>query len=104
MHKYNTLGEKMIKIAKMNQGKVINIEVASEDWIEQQEDTSEILIYTDENPAAIGGDYVDGYFYNIQPFPSWLRDTGSWIPPVEYPNDEKFYTWNEETISWVEIE
>jgi hypothetical protein len=27
-----------------------------------------------------------------------------WMPPVPYPNDEKFYKWDENTASWKEIE
>jgi hypothetical protein len=32
---------------------------------------------------------------------SWLNDL--WFPPVPYPNDGKFYEWDEETISWKEV-
>jgi hypothetical protein len=36
---------------------------------------------------------------------SWTFDETvcAWAPPVAYPTDGKFYTWNEETTSWVEI-
>ena len=36
---------------------------------------------------------------------SWSFDeaTCSFVPPVEMPSDEKFYCWNEATISWVEV-
>lgn len=27
-----------------------------------------------------------------------------WEPPVPYPTDGKIYYWNEETLSWIEIE
>ncbi len=33
---------------------------------------------------------------------AWLNDL--WFPPVEYPNDGKFYEWNEATVAWVEVE
>jgi len=38
--------------------------------------------------------------------PSWVLDeeTCFWIPPVAYPNDDKFYAWDEETISWKAVE
>lgn len=26
-----------------------------------------------------------------------------WIPPVPYPDDEKVYTWDEPTLSWIEV-
>jgi hypothetical protein len=80
-------------------GLVLNIAVfndnsVDEGWIE----------YFDENPAYIGGYYVDKYFYAPQPYPSWFKDgAGNWSPPVPYPTDGKFYTWNEDTASWVKI-
>ena len=37
-----------------------------------------------------------------QPYPSWTWDDG-WQPPVPYPDDEGFYDWDEDTLTWVEI-
>ena len=52
-----------------------------------------------------------GYFYNSdedifvapQPFPSWTRSGSFWNAPTPKPNDGKFYTWNESTLSWEEV-
>lgn len=54
-----------------------------------------------------------GYTYNIEldafippkPYPSWSLDenTCQWNPPVSSPNDGKSYIWNEDTLSWVEV-
>ena len=54
-----------------------------------------------------------GYQYNSkkdafippQPFPSWTlnEDTCQWEAPVAYPDDDKFYTWDEATTNWIEI-
>lgn len=40
---------------------------------------------------------------NECPYPSWHQDeeTGFWIAPQEHPDDEFFYRWDEETLSWV---
>ena len=38
-----------------------------------------------------------------QPYPSWDWDGEKWNPPVPYPDDDKYYTWDEETQSWVEV-
>jgi hypothetical protein len=61
-----------------------------------------------KNYAGIGYTYDEDRdaFIPPKPFDSWLldEDTCNWNPPVPYPNDDKMYTWNEETISWVEIE
>ena len=40
-----------------------------------------------------------------KPYESWLlnEDTCLWEAPVPYPDDGKFYTWDEDTQSWVEV-
>lgn len=76
---------------------VINISVASEEW-----DSTGWIEYNQNNPAFIGGDYVDNYFYAPQPFPSWTRLNGNWQPPTPQP-EGNFY-WDESTLSWIEIE
>jgi len=39
-----------------------------------------------------------------KPYPSWVGDidTMSWQPPVTYPQDGKYYYWDELSVSWVE--
>ena len=76
---------------------VTNIIICDDDVLE----TNKLVIYTNDNPAYIGGDYVDGYFYEQQPFPSWVRIKGKWKAPVPEPTDGQRYVWNEETLSWV---
>jgi hypothetical protein len=45
-------------------------------------------------------------FYEPQPYPSWTLDddTCLWEVPVAYPDDDKRYSWDEDTTSWVEVE
>jgi hypothetical protein len=83
-------------MAIIENGIVVNIAVFNDNELE----TINKITYTEKNPAYIGGDYVDGYFYPEQPYPSWSRDKGNWIPPILYPNDGNLYIWNEETTSW----
>jgi hypothetical protein len=55
-----------------------------------------------------------GFTYNAQldafippkPFASWTLDeeTCLWSAPVARPTDDKSYSWNEDTLSWIEIE
>ena len=55
-----------------------------------------------------------GYTYDAQrdafippkPFTSWIlnEDTCLWDAPTPYPQDGKFYQWDEATTSWVEVE
>jgi len=47
-------------------------------------------------------------FIRIKPYPSWELDESSadWVPPVPMPTGDngKRYSWNEESLSWVEHE
>lgn len=60
-----------------------------------------------KNYAAIGFIYdsVRDAFYPPQPYPSWTldEDTCWWTPPSQPPQDDNFYTWNEETQSWDQV-
>jgi hypothetical protein len=60
-----------------------------------------------KNYAGIGYSYdaVLDAFIPPQPFASWTlnEDTCLWDAPTPYPDDGKLYTWNEDTLSWVEI-
>jgi len=45
-------------------------------------------------------------FYAPQPYASWTLNNDSciWEPPVARPDDGKYYTWDEDTTSWAEVE
>jgi hypothetical protein len=60
-----------------------------------------------KNLASIGYTYdatLDA-FVPPKPYPSWLLDTEicQWVPPTPYPYDGNLYTWDEETLSWVQV-
>lgn len=60
-----------------------------------------------KNYAGVGFIYDENRdaFIPPKPFESWIldEDTCNWNAPVAYPTDGKFYTWDEETISWIHI-
>lgn len=58
-----------------------------------------------KNYAGIGYHWDGVGFYTPQPFPSWTKnpDTYIWEPPVPFPNDGKFYRWNEAELKWDEV-
>jgi hypothetical protein len=61
-----------------------------------------------KNYAGIGYSYnktLDA-FIPPKPFASWILDTDTclWNAPVALPDDDKRYRWNEDTLSWIEIE
>ena len=51
-----------------------------------------------------GTTYDGNAFWLSQPFPSWIKNEEfkDWEPPVPYPNDGKYYSWDESSLSWVE--
>ena len=61
-----------------------------------------------KNFAGIGHTYDENLnaFIAPQPFLSYLfnEDSCIWEPPTAYPDDGKFYFWEEDTTSWVEVE
>tara|TARA_R110002020_G_scaffold236042_3_gene448326 strand:+ start:1426 stop:1800 length:375 start_codon:yes stop_codon:yes gene_type:complete len=60
-----------------------------------------------KNYAGIGYKYDNekDAFIAPQPYNSWTLNetTCLWEAPVNYPDDGKYYAWNEETTSWDEI-
>lgn len=59
-----------------------------------------------KNFAGIGFKYDSDRdaFIPPKPYPSWVLNetTCDWEPPVTYPDDGRFYIWNESTKSWDE--
>ena len=60
-----------------------------------------------KNYAGIGYSYDSGRdaFIPPKPFNSWVlnENTCQWDAPVAKPNDDKMYSWDEGTQSWVEM-
>ena len=123
----------MSHFAKIENGFVINVIVAEQDFINTQDGTWVQTSYntyggvhyqsnTDElsddqskalrkNYAGIGFVYdsIKNAFYEPQPYASWTLDetTCIWEAPVAYPSGGSFenpYTWDEDTTSWVQVD
>jgi hypothetical protein len=60
-----------------------------------------------KNYAGIGYTYDSSRdaFIPPQPYPSWtlVEATCQWTAPTAMPTDGKLYSWNEATLSWVEV-
>ncbi len=121
----------MSHFAKVVNGKVVNVIVAEQDFIdilpdknlwiqtsynttggkhykpdsnpmELSDDQSKALRY---NYARMGGNYdaAADAFYEDKPFDSWKLDSNfEWQPPSERPQDGKRYAWHEDELKWVE--
>ena len=61
-----------------------------------------------KNYAAVGYTYDRDRdaFYPSQPYASWILNetTCRWEAPVEIPDNDTEYTWNEDNQSWDEVE
>jgi hypothetical protein len=98
----------MAKYAVINGKNVVNVIEADSLEVAESVTGSTCIEYTTE-PAEPGGTYENGRFIKVKPYPSWVLDEDfNWQPPVPYPTQEdeenpKFYVWNEDTTSWVEV-
>ena len=61
-----------------------------------------------KNYAGVGFTYNAGLdaFVPPKPYASWVlnNDTAQWNAPTPMPTDDKKYSWDEATTSWVEAE
>lgn len=57
--------------------------------------------------AGIGDNFIaeSGNFMPPKPFESWTWSESAWlwVPPIEMPQDGKYYAWEELTQTWNEI-
>ena len=113
----------MSHFAKVLDGKVLQVIVAEKEFFNTFVDTTPgTWIQTSYNThgnqhpenrplrgnyAGIGYIYdsINDVFYAPQPFPSWTLNNTTWLweAPSTYPTDDKRYTWDEATTSWLEV-
>lgn len=116
--------------AKVENGKVTKVIVAEPEffntfidsspgtWLQTSYNTFGGVHYDEngnpDNGIALRGNYagvgfiydaVNDVFYEPQPYPSWTISAPSWIwqAPIPMPKDENHYSWDESTLSWVEV-
>lgn len=111
----------MSHFAKIENGLVVEVIVAEQDFINTLESPSSWVqtsynTYGGQHPegrplrknyASIGYTYdsVKDAFIPPKPFASWLlnEDTCLWYAPAPKPADEKPYYWDEDTLNWIEV-
>jgi hypothetical protein len=58
-----------------------------------------------KNFAGIGFTYdaVRDAFIAPKPYASWLfnEETCQWYAPIQHPQDNQIYIWDEDTVSWI---
>jgi hypothetical protein len=114
----------MAHFAKVNNGTVIQVIVAEPEffntfvdsspgqWIQTSYNTHG-GVHTNggtplrKNYAGVGFTYdsVRDAFIPPKPYASWTlnEDTCLWDSPIAYPDDGKFYTWDENAQQWNEV-
>jgi hypothetical protein len=77
----------IFSIDNLYEGRKYSIHVWAENSGEKWEEVFEVTLPRSESP-----------------YPSWTYDKvhGTWIPPKIYPDDDKVYIWDEESLSWVD--
>jgi hypothetical protein len=113
----------MSHFAKVLDGKVIQVIVAEQEFFDTFVDSSpgtwlqtSYNTYGNHHPegrplrgnyAGVGFtyDHANDVFYAPQRYASWVlnKDTWLWEAPTPMPTDDKKYSWNEETVSWIEV-
>jgi hypothetical protein len=103
----------MSHYAKIINGIVTDVIVADQEFIDSGAVGNPTQWIQTSYNASIRKNYAGiGYLYNEEldifiepkPFQSWLLDieNGTWKAPVDKPDDNKNYIWNEESLSWEE--
>tara|TARA_R110000772_G_scaffold218584_1_gene329162 strand:- start:22 stop:354 length:333 start_codon:yes stop_codon:yes gene_type:complete len=109
----------MAHFAKIVNKIVTQVIVADQDWVDALDGNWVQTSYNTQggvhllgdtalrkNYAGIGYTYDSDRdaFYAPQPFPSWTlnEDSCIWEPPKPMPEDDKFYGWDENSLSWIE--
>lgn len=113
----------MAHFAKVRDGVVVQVIVAEPDffqtfidsspgeWIQTSYNTRGGVHPEDrplrKNFAGVGYTYdrTRDAFIPPRPHASWVlnEDTCLWESPIPYPNDGKYYRWNESIINWQEV-
>ena len=99
----------MATFAVIKDGIVENCIVAESLAIAEEVTGLTCIEYTNNDTPIIGitninTDYVDGYFYKSpQPYPSWVRDKGTWQAPTPMPSGPR-HEWSEADLTWKEVE
>ena len=111
----------MAHFAKIENGMVTDVIVADQDFIDTMEGSWIQTSYNTQGGAHTEGgtplrkNYAGiGYTYDSQrdafippkTFASWVlnEDTCLWDAPTPMPTDGKSYQWDEQSLSWVEIQ
>jgi len=118
----------MAHYAKINNGRVEQVIVAEQDYIDSLSDSGSYIktsyntrggVHYGQDGQPDGGDalranfagvgflydHINDVFVEPKPFASWTLNQSTWLweAPTAHPDDGNHYSWNESTKSWVAI-
>lgn len=67
------------------------------------EDEVTLLVWATNAGVTVDGETTFTIPRPGQPYPSWVWENGAWTPPAPYPDDNGFYSWNEDQQAWVKV-
>ena len=90
----------MKNFARIQNGFVVNIEVATDEWVAEQNE--DFVFIETTNGVSVGSEWNGEKFILVQPFPSWtLNSNNDWQPLAPRPEGNVY--WDEESLSWLAI-
>jgi hypothetical protein len=97
----------MANFAVLDGENILNTIVAESKAIAEEVTGKTCLEFTGEGVEP-GGTYVGGVFISRKPYASWVLNLDNvWEAPVVAPEfdaeNPKYYDWDEETTSWIEV-
>lgn len=96
----------MATYAVIENGTVINVIVADSKEIAEQVTGLECVEYDETSPLQVGATWNEQYSKYVNPcgYPSHVYNGVEWVPPVPQPEPQegKYYTWDEESVSFIE--
>jgi len=93
----------MSQFSKINENNIVTgVIVADQEFI----DSGAVGDSADWVEGGCNGqtyDRVNEVFIDPRPFSDWTLDAEfNWQPPIVYPTDDKYYTWDGNTSNWSE--
>lgn len=89
----------MKTFAKIKDGVVVNIEVATDEWVAEQDDS--FIFVESTTSAGIGAIWNGEIFILPKPFNSFILGAdGVWKAPVPMPLEQGTWVWDEEELKW----
>jgi len=94
----------MSEYAVIKNDAVINAVIAdNKATVEALNPDATVVEITPTNNLGVGWFKLDGQWVSPKPFESWVRRDNRWNAPIDPPDQEKNYVWDESVLGWAEV-